>query len=393
MQGFPPPKGKLVTKANWVLPPYNRYAFQHTRNLFPTVILKGAEKPAGQFPMKPVELLSGKKIEGIDGKPVSLDDFLQQTYTDGFLVLHQGHIVHESYWNGMKPDSPHLLFSITKSFTGALIGLYADRGLIDYNKTVADYVPELKESGFGDATIRQMMDMQVGVDWNESPLALLNPNSTFLRYGRALGLAPSGQISSAYKVLPTMKKSGPHGQKFQYVAPVADVLGWLLEKVSGKSYQRLLCDEILSRTALEGEGYLLVDSWGKALCTGGLNMTARDLARFGLMIQQGGRINGKRVVSEEFIRDCRFGGDKAAYKRGRKDSAWFPGGAYRNQWWVSGGESPYLMAVGIHGQHLFIDLERQVVIVRVSSTPRSQERYDRLFPPLYERIATSLSGK
>jgi len=233
MVGFPPVQDKLVTKANWLAPPYNRYAYLHTREIFPSKPFDRNKWPSKGFVEEIKGSLAHIKTKGPNGKNMLLDDFLKDAYTDGFLVLHHGKIVYERYWNGATAASPHALFSITKSFTGTLVGILEERGLIDYEKTVAHYLPELKDSGYGDATIRQMMDMEVSVAWDESPAAMADPNGVFQRYVVASGFMPSAEVGSAYDFLPTMKKASEHGEKFMYVAPVTDALGWLLERVSG----------------------------------------------------------------------------------------------------------------------------------------------------------------
>ena len=392
MAAFPPAQNKLVTKENWLVPPYNRYAYLHARELFPSKSFTREFKVGKGFDEAIKGSLAHIMVKDVNGKEILLDDFLKQAYTDGFLVLHHGEIVYERYWNGATAATPHALFSITKSFTGTLIGILEARGLIEYAKTVSHYLPELKDSGYGDASIRQMMDMQVGVAWDESPEAVADPNGVFKRYLTASGFAPSAEIGSAYTFLPTMKKANEHGEKFQYVAPVTDVLGWLLERVSGKSYTQLLNDEIITKLKIEGDGFMLLDGWGKALSTGGLNLTPRDLARFGLMIEQNGRYEGQRIVSEEFISDTRFNGDKVAFSKGGKDSSWLPGGSYRNQWWTPAGERPSIQAAGIYGQNLFVDQDTGVVIVRVSSTPGSHDATDELMTPLYQEISKILSA-
>ncbi len=393
MRGFPPAAAGLVTKENWLAAPYNRYAFQHSRALVPSRSLNAGVPPASPLESAPDGRIGGLRIKGVDGRRVALDEFLRQTYTDAFLVLHRGRVVYERYWNGMTASAPHTLFSMTKSFTGSLVGLLAERGLVAYEEVVAHYVPELEGSGFGDASLRQMLDMEVAVAWDESPEGVTDPNGTFVPYMKAIGFLPSGEVSSTYQVLPTMGKVGEHGEKFQYVSPVTDALGWLIERVAGKPYAEVLRDEILVKTGLEGEAYILLDGWGKALATGGLNLTARDLARFGLMVSRTGRMNGHRILSEEFIADTRFAGSKERYALGEKDSAWFPGGAYRNQWWVSGDEEPFLMAVGVFGQLLYANPAAEVVIVRLASTPDSAGPLDDPFPDLFRRIAKTLGER
>lgn len=392
MRGFPPAPDKRVTLENWMAPPFNRYGFQHTRQLVPTspfVRNRGNSQPLSH---NSSSSLAGLKVKNADGRVMALDEFLKHTYTDGFVVLHRGRIVYERYFNGMTAATPHQVFSVTKSFTGTLVGILHDRGQIDYAKTVGDYVPELKDSGYGDATIRQMMDMQVGVGWEETPDAIADPDSLFNQYAKACGFVPAAEKTSPYAFLPKMGKINQHGEKFQYVAPVTDALGWLLERVSGKPYTQLLDDEVISLLCLESDGFMAVDGWGKGLSTGGLNLTTRDLARFGLMLQQGGHIHGRRIVSEHFIRDCRFGGDKAAFARGAKDSSWLPGGAYRNQFWITDGQLPGMMGSGVFGQYLYAAPEAEVVIARLASQPGSITPIDNLMPPLFKQVAEHLDA-
>lgn len=391
MRGFPPAADKRVTLENWMSPPFNRYGFQHVRQLMPTspfVRHRGQSVPLVQ---SSTAALANLNVKGLNGRERLLDDFLKQTYTDGFLVLHHGQIVYERYFNGMTEATPHLLFSVTKSFTGTLVGMLHERGQIDYTHTVRNYIPELAQSGFGDATIRQMMDMQVGVGWDETPDAFADPESLVNQYAKAGGFAPSKERMTPYTFLPKMSKSNEHGTRFQYVAPVTDVLGWLLERVSGKSYPQLLDEEIISQLRIEGDGFMVVDSWGKGLSTGGLNLTTRDLARFGVMLQQGGRLHGRRIASEHFIEDSRFNGDKAAFARGAKDSDWLAGGSYRNQFWVTSGESPALICSGVFGQFLYVAPEAEVVIARVASHPGSITDIDNVMPGLFEQIKQQLS--
>lgn len=220
MVGFPPAQEKLVTKANWLTPPYNRYAYLHAREIFPSKSFARSEHVGQELTVEINGSLAQIEVKSAKGKSMTLDAFLKQAYTDGFLILHHGKIVYERYWNGSTAADPHALFSITKSFTGTLVGILEGRGLIDYGKTVAHYIPELRDSGYGDATIRQMMDMEVGVAWDESPEAMADPEGVFNRYVSACGFAPSANISSSYEFLATMEKANEHGEKFQYVAPV-----------------------------------------------------------------------------------------------------------------------------------------------------------------------------
>lgn len=384
MRGFPPSEAAQVTRANWMTPPFNRWAYQNTRRIHPSMTFpRATAQRATPMPYAPMNKIAQMTVKAMDGKKVSIDEFLRETYTDGIVVVHNGRVVYERYFNGLSPSQPHLLFSVTKSFTGTLVGLLADRGLIDFDKTVADYVPELAKSGFGDATVRQMMSMEVGVAWDETPEAMADPSSTFSRYAQAVGFIHGPEISSTFAVLPTMQKVNPHGDHFQYVAPATDALGWLLERVSGKPYAQLLDDEILSKIGLEGDGYILLDGWGKALATGGLNLTTRDLARFGVMLQQGGNFGGQRIVSEEFIHDTRFNGSREKFRKGQAAENFQ---AYHNQWWIMDGPRPAMNAWGVFGQMLYVQPDSGVVIARVTSTPSGNDPSDPHVQRLFMRI-------
>src|SRR5215469_4157788 len=120
MAGAPPfPGASQVTLANWQDPPFNRWAFQHIRELIPR-----AER----------EIL-GLRFRSA-GRDLTVADMLAETYTDGFLVLHRGTIICEQYFNGMTPDTPHLLMSVSKSMVAAVAGILAGRGVLDVSAPV-----------------------------------------------------------------------------------------------------------------------------------------------------------------------------------------------------------------------------------------------------------------
>lgn len=161
MRGFPPPAEMQVTLANWREPPYNRWAFRHVRQLVPSAAVSRGEGPA--LPPAPRDLSSVAFVDK-GGSEVSVDQMLAATYTDGFVVLQDGHLVAEAYDNGLTPDRPHILMSVTKSVAASLTGILADRGLLDPDALIVDLLPEVAGSAYGDATIRHLLDMTVGID-------------------------------------------------------------------------------------------------------------------------------------------------------------------------------------------------------------------------------------
>lgn len=392
MQGFPPPKDAQVTRANWLAPPFNRWAFQHADRLFPAHVFR-RDMSVAPLPLGPVMDIGSIQVADVDGSKMPLSTLLEKYYSDGLLVLHKGRIVHEQYWNGMTPQTPHMLFSVSKSLTGALVYQLVERGLLDLDGKVADHVPELAESAFGDATIQQMMDMEVATFWDESPKAIADPESAFSKYAASVGFIHSPELATAYDSLRAPQKTGEHGKVFNYVAPATDALGWVIERVTGRSYGENLDMEILSKIGLEGRGFVLVDPHGKGLATGGINLTLRDMARFGMMIAQGGWFGGERIVSQSYIDDSRKNGDREAFAKGGKVGAFLPGGAYRNLWWVTPGEPSRLMGLGVYGQNLYINPEAEVVIARFASLPTSFGAEDPIIWKIYDQISSRLMAR
>ena len=161
MTGAPPfPEQSRVTLANWQDPPFNRWAFQHIRELIPTARIGRGDGSPRALPRAERDL-SGLRYQS-GGRDMTVEQMLAETYTDGFLVLHRGQIVTEQYFNGMRPDTPHLLMSVTKSVVSTVAGILAGRGLLDTAEPVERIVPELAGTSFEGATVQHLLDMRAG---------------------------------------------------------------------------------------------------------------------------------------------------------------------------------------------------------------------------------------
>ena len=153
---------KPLPKLEWDRPPWNRWSFQHVREILPTVEVWRGRGPVRQM-RRNAQQLDNLPVVGLDGEGVSLAAFLEQTYTDGFLVLKGGAVVYERYFNGMDARTLHLSQSVSKSFAGALTGILASRGMIDVNADVTEIVPEFRSTAYRGATIQHLLDMASGV--------------------------------------------------------------------------------------------------------------------------------------------------------------------------------------------------------------------------------------
>src|ERR1043165_7320155 len=162
MQGFPPPADKLVGTAGEISGasfPNTRWAFSHQRELKATANIRRGPNAPYVFPRKLRDDLDAVAFTSQEGVKLTWQQSLDEMFTDGIVVLHRGAIVYETYRGALQAPLPHIAFSITKSFTGTLAAVLAHEGKIDPEAPTTRYVPELAGSAFGDATVRQVMDM------------------------------------------------------------------------------------------------------------------------------------------------------------------------------------------------------------------------------------------
>jgi len=386
MKGFPPPAGKKIDRSNAIIyPPFNRWSFQNMRKVFPTANIKSARE-AIKLDRNIRGGIDNLLVKRKNGEAVNLDTWLHDSYTDSLVVIQGKSVVWERYMNGMHADQPHQMMSVTKSFAGLLGLLAIEDGKFKENDKIIKWIPELKKSSaFKDATFRQVADMVNSMSFSE---AYADPKSDIVEYGKVLGLikAPDEEIpaNSIYEYLATLKKDNKneHGEVFHYQTPKADVVNWVVNRATGKPFQDYIFEKLWSRLGTDGEAYVLLDNQGTLFAGGGLNATPNDLARFAMMMLNNGRFNSQQVVPKSVIAKLAKGGSIKAFKKGpsmhgiRGDGHW----SYRSQWWVRGtpGHEAFT-AIGIHGQFIYIDLTRNVAIVKQSSLPASSQDVDMTF--------------
>ena len=300
MNGFPPPPDKQIRfdDGSFYRFPQWRWSFSHWRELRPTTFVSrgpGATHPLVSAERKDLDAVTFLPIGG--KTPMSWADSLVANYTDGIVVLHRGRIVYERYFGALAPDRQHIAFSVTKSFYGTLAAMLIAEGSIDPAARVAHYLPELANSGFGDATVAQVLDMTTAIDFVENYTGD-SPTMDRYRYSSGFAPRPAGYAgpASIYAFLPTIGKKGTHGEEFHYRTPNVDVIGWLLARVTGKSPAVLLSERIWSRMGAEDDAYLQVDANGTPLAGSSLNARLRDLARFGELMLLEGKIDGRQVI-------------------------------------------------------------------------------------------------
>lgn len=368
MQGFPPAPGKRVDVSNGYRYPQLRWVVQHLRELQPTHNIRRGSSTPSALPEASLPL-GALRFDDDKGEAITIDQWLERTYTDAIVVLHKGRVVFERYDNQMQPSTPHLLFSITKSFTGLMAAQLAHEGRIDAQALVTQYVPELQGSAWDDMTVRQVMDMTGAVRFRED---YADPQSEIFAYSWASGMLPRppgyAGPTNVYDFLKTLPKEGTHGEGFVYRTVHSEVLGWIVSRVTGRRWSDLMSENLWQKLGMQEDAYVMVDSTGTPLQGAGLNATARDLARVGEMLRLGGRFNGHQIFDQAVIDDIARGGDRAQF-RFRGIQAARPGYSYRNQWWVLHNADGAYEAAGIHGQFIHVNPAAQMVVVKLSSHP------------------------
>jgi CubicO group peptidase (beta-lactamase class C family) len=367
MSTFPPRPEQLVDNSNRGKYPQMRWVLQHTREVVPTRNIRRGNGAPSPLPTAEKNL-DGYSFDDEKGQKITIADWLKGTYTDAIVVLHKGRVVYERYLNQMRPETPHLLFSVTKSFTGLLAAQLVHEGKIDPDALVTRYVPELADSAWGDMKVRDVMDMTGAVRFRE---VYTDPTSEVFAYAFSSNMLPQppnyAGPKSTYEFLKTLKKEGEHGAGFMYRTVHSEVLGWIVTRVTGKHFTDVMSERLWSKLGMEEDAYMMVDSVGTPLQGAGLNATARDLARFGDMLRRVGEFNGQRVIDKAVVDDIAKGGDREKFKA--SGMAFRPGYSYRNQWWVLHNADGAYEASGIHGQMIHVNPGAETVVVKLSSHP------------------------
>ena len=285
------------------------------------------------------------------GAPITLPEGAQDWITDravtALVVLKDGEVRHESYYLGTSHEDRRISWSVAKSFLSALTGIVLEQGAIaSLDDPVEQYVPELKGSAYEGATIRNVLNMSSGVVFNED---YLDFNSDINRMGRVLAL---GQSMDDFAAGLSETFAAP-GETWKYVSIDTHIVGMVIRGATGLPIPDLLERYIVQPMGFEADPLYITDGHGAAFVLGGLNLRARDYARFGQMFLQGGTWNGNQIVPAEWI------------AASTTPSAPTASGAqkYGYQWWMApdAPEGEYF-ARGIYGQYIYIDSSRGVAI-------------------------------
>jgi CubicO group peptidase (beta-lactamase class C family) len=319
-----------------------------------------------------------------DGEQRLLSEELEHYKTDGLIVLHNGNLLYENYWNNNSATSKHIAFSVTKSFVSALVGIAVDEGLIDnIEDPITKYLSDFNGTGYEGVRIKDILQMSSGVDFNED---YADPKSDINRFGRA-----TARGSSFRDFAKSLERGREPGTYHHYVSIDTQVLGFLLAEVTGMPLKEYLYKKIWNKIGMEDDAFFIVDNNGVEMALGGLNATLRDYAKFGELYLNRGKWNGEQVVPASWV-DASHTTDGPHLKPGESELSSSPWG-YGLQWWVPGFPDTDYTASGVYNQYIYIDPLTNVVIAKTSSNHRytSEKEYSKAaHVAMFRAIAESI---
>ena len=375
MQGFPPSEPNRVSLANWRKAPYCHWAFHHVREIIPSAEI--SNDPTDVWELKP---------DTMDTSSLGIDNAMVSTDCDAIVVLHKDKLVHESYRNGMTSRDPHILMSVSKSMLGLVAGTLIERGELAESDLITKHLPEIENTAYAGATVRDLLDMRAGILFDEDYLATEGPIVDY-RFAANWNPVPKDRVAADLRSFMSLltETDGPHGGRFHYVSPNTDLLAWVFERASGMRYAELVSERLWKPLGAEAPGYITVDRIGGARAAGGKCLLARDLARVGMMMANGGQRDGKQVVPACWLEDIVQNGDPQAWKdgdfyneMGQRDIH------YRSKWYVNQEAEPLIFGVGIHGQFLFVDPAKKLSVAWLASQGSP------LDSPLFEQVLATI---
>ncbi|NOV21906.1 class C beta-lactamase-related serine hydrolase, partial [Ensifer adhaerens] len=239
-----------------------------------------------------------------NGKTFIAEDFLERSYTNAFLVMKNGKIVTEIYRNNSDASTRFMGWSMTKSITAMLVGAaVADGYIASIDDPVVKYLPELKKGGYREVTLRQILEMRSGVDYEER-YDFANP-----------GIAASNHINALVKNVARFADAGldigtaaKPGEVFAYKTIDTAILGWVIERVTGGTVAAYTTEKLWEPLGAEADGFYIMDGKpgvGREFSGAGFNATLRDWARFGQMLVNEGTVDGRQVVNSDWIKTAR----------------------------------------------------------------------------------------
>ncbi len=332
-----------------------------TPDLMPWHEIAPAEKPI-DLPRDKEEMPSEVQYKKA---PLAWDDFLSETKTNAFLVIRNGVLTYEWYKEGFATDTRFPSYSVAKTMTSIMIGQLIAAGKIKESDYFVDYFPEYKNgTDFDKVTIKSLLDMQSGVGVSDNyptgpqgwGVAIAQMYATtdlnwFLGNNRKMAFAP--------------------GTSAEYRSVDTQMLGMIIKKVTGMRITDYFSENVWQKVGAEFPATWNVDRVGgteKTFCC--FNASARDYARVGLAILNGGYSGSNQIITRDWLNRMKTPVVTLDHGWGYAAQVWHP---FPN---IS-------MALGLHGQFIFVDPESRTVIVKLSDNPTGSDNEEPTAEVLY----------
>ncbi len=414
LSGLPDYPSQPVSEATWTRTAENMRWMSRNFSVKPSLILSRGEKlyeiPAN-FPGGP-GLGDFEFIVPGNNLPLTLREVLEQAEVDAFLVLKADELIYEQYFNGFDAHTHHSWFSGAKSLLGMAVGILVEEGRLDVGKSPADYISELRESAYAGVTLQQVLNMTTALAYTSDPEAM-NPGHLRHEYLKRGGMLPAFDIYlqtlepseenvprgvRAVSTLVTASTSVDPGKSFDYQNINVDVLGWVIERASGQPLSEFLRDRVWRKLQTEHDAIMPTDPNYTALAAGGLSSTARDAARFGLSVVNGGLLGKAKIFPQAWIEStCRYNqADEQSFFDRRKTAADFSAfgsvQAYRNYWYIHDRGECAMATRGFGGQSIYINRARGVVIVTFASALAEDREGNNALMYVTHQLASRISS-
>ena len=376
MDGFPPSRESQVTSFNYRDYPNGKWSFRNMGAPLPVLMIP-REGSVHLFKEPGNHSLGNTKVAG----DTTFEKIFEENEADAVIIVQNNTILFEKYWNGMSRHYGHIWYSMTKSLVSSAFGLLVKQNKVELNASPVKYVPELKGTPWERTTIQDVLNMSTAMGFQESYTDTAN---MFYKYYGSVSTFPvpgvntdpkTATVLSTYDFLTKVATANNNlrpGYKFEYSSPNVDVISWIVSKVTGKTMNEFIQENIWSKIGAEHDAYILADNSYTAIATGGMNSTLRDAALFATVILNRGKIDGRQVLPQNWIDETLklTATDKERYSRNDVYvPAKMPWVSYKNYWWILDETKGEYCAVGIHGQVIYINRAAGLVIAYFSSQP------------------------
>ncbi|MEP6674064.1 MAG: serine hydrolase [Ferruginibacter sp.] len=382
MNGFPPSRESQVSIQNYRDYPYSQWSFRNPGAPLHVIVLPRSGN-MHSYKTDAISAIANISIKDSAGNSKSFENIFKENYADGAIVLQNNHILYEQYWNGLGKDYQHMWFSMTKSLTSSAFGILLQQKKIDLSASPALYIPELKGTPYERATIQDLLNMSTALGFKEN---YTDTSSFFWKYYGSVrdGYYVKGardadpkntEVYGVYDFLAKSVKPNEQlkpGEVFEYNGSNADVIGWLITRMSGQSLTDFIRENIWAKIGAEHDALMAVDRAYMGIATSAMNTTLHDAALFGTLILNHGNIDGKQIIPVKWTDEMLklTAADKERYT---KNDVYVKGGmpwvAYKNFWWILDENKGEFAAIGIHGQVIYINRSVDLVIAYFSSQP------------------------